>query len=143
MEIKSIIEYANGFMTQAFAFGGEDGMEKCDPSVKYRASIQNYLIDTGDEVILVDTGVPADFKDPEYNENAPLFNGERISEYMVAFNELGYKKEDVTKILLTHKHIDHSGEIKLIKKFRYLSIFSTNTLIQSLFFGNYKIFEVS
>ncbi len=129
MEIKAIIEYANGFMTQAFAFGGEDGMEKCDSSVKYRAGIQNYLIDTGNEVILVDTGIPADFEDPEYDENAPIYNGQRISEYMDAFYELGYKKEDVTKILLTHKHLDHSGEIN---QFPNAKIYLSKTEAQEL-----------
>ena len=31
---------------------------------------------------------------------------------MEAFAALGYKPEQVTKILLTHKHSDHSGELK-------------------------------
>jgi glyoxylase-like metal-dependent hydrolase (beta-lactamase superfamily II) len=31
---------------------------------------------------------------------------------MKAFSSLGYKPEQVTKILLTHKHADHSGELK-------------------------------
>ena len=31
---------------------------------------------------------------------------------MEAFAALGYKPEQVTKILLTHKHADHSGELK-------------------------------
>ena len=31
---------------------------------------------------------------------------------MEAFAALGYKPEQVTKILLTHKHEDHSGELK-------------------------------
>ena len=30
---------------------------------------------------------------------------------MDALKELGYEKEDITKILLTHKHLDHSGEL--------------------------------
>ena len=30
---------------------------------KYRSSLQNWVIDTGREIILVDTGVPADFPD--------------------------------------------------------------------------------
>ncbi len=46
------------------------------------------------------------------NEDAPIYNGEKINDYIKAFEEMGYKKEDVTKILLTHKHDDHSGEIK-------------------------------
>jgi glyoxylase-like metal-dependent hydrolase (beta-lactamase superfamily II) len=31
---------------------------------------------------------------------------------MEAFEALGYKPEQVTKILLTHRHADHSGELK-------------------------------
>ncbi|WP_296894074.1 hypothetical protein [uncultured Methanobrevibacter sp.] len=58
MKIESIKTIENGFMTQSFAFGGEDGAENFDDSIKYRSSIQNFLIDTGDDVILVDTGVP-------------------------------------------------------------------------------------
>lgn len=111
MKIKAVKTYVNGFMTQPFAFGGEEGMENFDSSVKYRASIQNYVIDTGDDVILVDTGIPDDFQDPERDENALIYNGEKISSYIDALNDLGYEKEDVTKILLTHKHVDHSGEI--------------------------------
>ncbi len=98
-------------MKQPFAFGGEEGVENFDASVKYRTSINNYLIDTGDEVILVDIGIPSDFPDPEYDDSVMIYNGEKISDYMTAFEKLGYKKEDVTKILLTHKHPDHSGEL--------------------------------
>ena len=36
----------------------------------------------------------------------------RTSSYMEAFAALGYKPEQVTKILLTHKHADHSGELR-------------------------------
>ena len=99
-------------MKQPFAFGGEEGIENFDASIRYRASINNYLIDTGDEVILVDTGIPSDFPDPEADDSVMIYNGERISDYMTAFEKLGYNKEDVTKILLTHKHPDHSGELK-------------------------------
>jgi N-acyl homoserine lactone hydrolase len=37
---------------------GESGLKNFDNNVKYRASLQNYVIDTGDDVILVDTGFP-------------------------------------------------------------------------------------
>lgn len=112
MKIDAVKTYANGFMTQPFAFGGEEGQDKFDASVKYRASLQNYVIDTGDEVILVDTGMPADFTDPERDDSAPIYNGERVSDYLPALKELGYDVEDVSKILITHKHLDHTGEIK-------------------------------
>ena len=59
MKIKAIQFREVGFYSQPFAFGGEEGMEKFNPQVRYRGSLQNYLIDTGDEVILVDTGLPS------------------------------------------------------------------------------------
>ena len=57
MVIRAVKLYEGGFMTQPFALGGE-GAEGLDPGVKYRSSLQNFLIDTGSEVILVDTGMP-------------------------------------------------------------------------------------
>ena len=59
MTIKAIRFRDNGFAAQPFVFGGEEGPDKFDPSVRYRSGLTNYLIDTGDEVILVDTGLPA------------------------------------------------------------------------------------
>ena len=59
MEIKAVKFRKDGFYTQPFVMGGEDGAEKYDKNIRYRGSLQNYLIDTGDEVILVDTGIPA------------------------------------------------------------------------------------
>ena len=111
MIIKAVKLYKNGFMTQALAFGGE-GMENIDPAAKYRSSLQNYLIDTGNEVILVDTGMPAETPVTAPNENAPIYMGERISDYVTALAETGYKPEQVTKILVTHKHMDHTGELR-------------------------------
>ena len=111
MEIKSVKTIENGFMTQGFAFGGEEGPDKFDNSIKYRSSIQNFLIDTGEDVILVDTGVPATFPINEPDETTPLFMGDKVTEYLTSLKQLGYDKDDVTKIIITHKHVDHSGEI--------------------------------
>ena len=112
MEIKAVKFRTGGFYAQPFAFGGEEGMDKFDKNIRYRGSLQNYLIDTGDEVILVDTGLPAGTPEEVPDENSILFTGKDISSYMEAFAALGYKPEQVTKILLTHKHNDHSGELK-------------------------------
>ena len=112
MIIKAVKFRKDGFYNQPMVFGGEEGMDKFDPSVRYRGSLQNYLIDTDDEVILVDTGFPAGTPEEVPDENSPLFTGKDICSYMDAFTTLGYKPEQVTKILLTHKHADHSGELK-------------------------------
>ena len=112
MEIKAVKLYENGFMTQPFAMGGEEGAEKFDATIKYRSSLQNFLIDTGDEIILVDTGTPEDFPDMVVDEKTQIYMGKRIKNYVDTFKELGYKPEQVTKILVTHKHADHVGELK-------------------------------
>ena len=112
MEIKAVKFRENGFYSQPFAFGGEEGMEKFDKNVRYRGSLQNYLIDMGGEVILVDTGIPAGTPEETPDEQSLAFTGHDICSYMDAFEALGYKPEQVSKILLTHRHLDHSGELR-------------------------------
>ena len=112
MEIKAVKFRKDGFYSQPFAFGGEEGMDKFDKNVRYRGSLQNYLIDTGDEVILVDTGLPAGTPEEAPDENSLAFTGKDICSYMEALAALGCGPEKVTKILLTHRHADHSGELR-------------------------------
>ena len=112
MEIKAVKFRRDGFYTQPFVFGGEEGPDKYDKNIRYRGSLQNYLIDTGSEVILVDTGIPAGTPEETSDENSKIFTGKDICTYMEAFAALGYKPEQVTKILLTHRHADHSGELR-------------------------------
>lgn len=112
MKIKAVKFRKNGFYTQPFVFGGEEGAEKFDKTIRYRGSLQNYLIDTGNEVILIDTGLPTGTPEETPNEDSILYTGKDICSYMEAFKALGYKPEQVTKILLTHKHADHSGELR-------------------------------
>ena len=112
MKIQAVKFRKDGFYTQPFAFGGEDGADKYDINVRYCGSLQNYLIDTGDEVILVDTGLPAGTPEEAPDETSALYTGKDICSYMEAFADLGYKPEQVTRILLTHKHGDHSGELR-------------------------------
>jgi glyoxylase-like metal-dependent hydrolase (beta-lactamase superfamily II) len=107
MEIKAIRMFDHGFMNQQFAFGGE-GKENTDEQVIYRSSLQNFLIDMGNEVILVDTGFQNDMKAPAKKLGAPLYMGEKVVDYIEAFAQTGYKPEQVTKILITHKHPDHT-----------------------------------
>ncbi|MCR4710197.1 MAG: MBL fold metallo-hydrolase [Clostridiales bacterium] len=112
MIIKAVKFRENGFYSQSFAFGGEDGLQNYDINIRYRGSLQNYLIDTGDEVILVDTGLPTGTPEENPDETSLAFTGKDISSYMDALAALGYSPDQVTKILLTHKHADHSGELR-------------------------------
>ncbi len=112
MIIKAIKLYENGFMTQPLAFGGEEGPEAFDAGVRYRSSLQNFLIDTGDEVILVDTGMPLETPDMVPEEDSMIFLGTRIKDYVSALADAGYQPEQISKILVTHKHDDHTGELR-------------------------------
>lgn len=111
IKILPVIYRDRGFMTQPFAFGGEEGAEAFDASARYRSGLQNYLVDTGDEVILVDTGLPAGTPEESPDEATAIFTGHDVATYMEALAKLGYAPEQVTKVLLTHKHSDHSGEL--------------------------------
>lgn len=108
MQIKVVKLFENGFMTRPFALGGEDGVDKFE-NIKYRSSLQNYLIDTGKEVILVDTGMPAG--SPSIATDT-IYIGSKIKDYVDALADIGYKPEQVSKILITHKHPDHTGELR-------------------------------
>ena len=112
MQVKAVKLYENGFISHAFIMGGEEGEDKFDPKLKYRSSLQNFVIDTGEEVILVDTGMPKETPDAVPDENAKVYMGKRIKDYVSALADAGYKPEQVTKILITHKHMDHTGEVR-------------------------------
>ena len=112
MEIKAVKFRKNGFYGQPFAFGGEEGRDAFDEQIIYRSSLQNFLIDTGDEVILVDTGFQNGYEAPAKKLGAPLYMGEKIADYMEAFAAAGYRPEQVTKILVTHKHPDHAAALQ-------------------------------
>lgn len=112
MEIKAVKFRTDGFYSQPFAFGGEEGMDKFDINVRYRGSLQNYVIDTGTEVILVDTGLPAGTPEEVPDEKSLAYTGKDICSYMDALAALGYRPDKVTKIILTHRHADHSGELR-------------------------------
>ena len=111
IKILPVIYRNEGFMNQPFAFGGEDGLDAIDPEQRYRSGLQNYLIDIGDEVILVDTGLPVGTPEESPDETTMIYTGHDVLPYMEAFAALGYEPSQVTKILLTHKHADHSGEL--------------------------------
>lgn len=112
MKILAVRLYENGFMTEDFAFGGNTDKSTLDPNKTFPSSLQNFLIDTGSDVILVDTGMPAEAPEHAPKEGQKIYQGKRIEDFVSALRTLGYAPEQVTKILLTHKHPDHSGELR-------------------------------
>lgn len=113
MKIIPLKYYDGGYMTQAFAFGGTRDKNQIDPTVKYGSSLQNFLIDDGNEVILSDTGLPNNSPDIAPKEGAALWMGNKVATFAEALARAGYRPEDVKKIVVTHKHPDHTGELRM------------------------------
>lgn len=112
MIIKAVKFSEKGFASQGFAMGGEDGPDKFDNNRLFRSCLTNYVIDTGDEVILVDTGLPKESPQSKPNYQLGIYTGEMITDYLTALKNAGYTPDQVSKILVTHKHEDHSGELR-------------------------------
>lgn len=151
MKIVALEFYKNGEMQEAFALGGSLEQDKITDKT-YPASLQNYLIDTGKEVILVDTGLPVETPDFKKEPNQKLFMGEKIADFLNALQKVGYKPEDIDKIIITHKHADHSGELRTFPNAKvYISEIEANAMnlagdnIIPVNFkdGSYKNFEES
>jgi glyoxylase-like metal-dependent hydrolase (beta-lactamase superfamily II) len=113
MKIIALKYYKNGEMQEAFAMGGSLAPEKIDMDKRYPSSLQNYLIDTGKEVILIDTGLPKETPDFRKEPDAKLYVGEKIQTFPEALEAAGYKPQDIAKIVVTHKHPDHTGELRM------------------------------
>ena len=129
MKIIALEFYENGHMTEGFAFGGSVDKEKINTNKQYESSLQNYLIDTGKEVILIDTGVPAETPDTEPKPGQLIYQGKKINSFIEALKKVGYEPKDVDKVIVTHKHIDHTGELRL---FEHSKIYISEIEAQSM-----------
>ncbi len=152
MKIVALEFYSNGEMQEAFAFGGSREKEKIREDKTYPSSLQNYLIDTGTEVILVDTGLPVETTDFKKEPNQKIYVGEKVNDFLSALQKAGYKPEEVNKIIITHKHPDHTGELKQFPNAKvYISeieadamkLQGENIVRVSFKDGSYKNFEQS
>lgn len=68
-------------------------------------AMRSLLIENGNKLILVDTGIGD-------KQNDKFFSHYYLSEtdtFEKKLNKLGYCKEDITDVLLTHLHFDHCG----------------------------------
>jgi glyoxylase-like metal-dependent hydrolase (beta-lactamase superfamily II) len=68
-------------------------------------SLRSLIAETDDHVILVDTGW-GDKQDTKFFRHLHLHGGDGLIE---GLNKLGYRREDITDVFITHLHADHCG----------------------------------
>ena len=134
MKIAAVKLYENGFMSQPFAFGGEEGPGNFDPSVTYRSSLQNFVIDTGSEVILVDTGMPDGIPDAAPDKTTPIYMGTRIEDYLDALRDrLEYSETMMYGDLLIYMLYTYFEGIKQL-----MAMYSDETVSQKKLFWYFR-----
>ncbi len=67
--------------------------------------LRSLIVETGNHVILVDTGW-GDKQDDKFFRHVHLHGGEGLIQ---GLNNRGYRPEDITDVFLTHLHADHCG----------------------------------
>jgi glyoxylase-like metal-dependent hydrolase (beta-lactamase superfamily II) len=76
-----------------------EGIHRADEASGNMAHSNIYVLVNGDELVVVDTGTPG--------------NAKKIVEYI---QKIGHQPSDVSTIVLTHYHMDHSGSAKDLKE---------------------------
>ena len=76
------IKYYVYFCNQIANNGGEEGKDMFDEQIIYRSSLQNFLIETDEGIILIDTGFKTGMSVPARKLGAPLYMGDKVDDYM-------------------------------------------------------------
>lgn len=85
----------------------DDLLKEANLNNPVETSINAYLIKTNDRLILIDTGAGELFKNPESGN------------LLESIANAGYNAEQITDVLLTHIHIDHSGGLMVKGKMQF------------------------
>ncbi len=82
--------------------------EKTNPSDKNNRillALRTCLIDTGKELVLIDTGIGHKFQ----GKFEDIYQVKKEIYLVKSLKEVGYKPEDITIVINTHLHFDHCG----------------------------------
>ncbi len=97
-------------------------MDRLDPETgRTYASIHTWLLRAGDEIVLVDTATGND--KPRTDPKFERFHMLDAPTYLDHLAEAGVKPEEVTIVVNTHMHVDHSGWNTRLENGRWVPTF--------------------
>lgn len=114
--ISRVEEWSGGFSSADFLFAGYEEAEWKRREAEFIPDfflpdedrifgvLQSWIIDTGDQRILVDTGAGNDKERP----GIPIF-GNLETDFLDRFRATGYDPGDIDLVVCSHLHIDHVG----------------------------------
>jgi len=82
-----------------------------DEANRVRLATRNLLLESDSKKIIIDTGMGNKWDDKARN----IYAIDKSSSMNSALAQLGLKAEDITDVILTHLHFDHSGGSTIIK----------------------------
>ncbi len=80
----------------------------CDDLNRIEMSLRLMLIKTKDRLILIDTGI-GDYHDDKFNKNFSVSSNK--CPIVSAMESLGFSRDDLTDLIISHLHFDHVGGI--------------------------------
>lgn len=98
---------ANKLLTSEHEHQVDDLLQKSNLDNPVETSINAYIIKTKDRLILIDTGA------------GELFNDPASGNLLESMRNAGYTPEQITDVLLTHIHLDHSGGLTVKGKMQF------------------------
>jgi glyoxylase-like metal-dependent hydrolase (beta-lactamase superfamily II) len=83
-----------------------------DDNNRINLGLHCLVIKTASDLIVVDTGIGDNYTE----KFARIFAVDKSTDLLTGLQEIGWRPEDVTKVILTHLHFDHCGGNCLVSK---------------------------
>jgi len=90
-----------------------------DESNRIKLSTTHLILESNSKKIIIDTGMGNKWDD----KSKSIYAYDEDQSMDIALNKIGYKREDITDVFLTHLHFDHTGGSTIMKDGKLIPAF--------------------